>query len=150
MDTPLTFFIPGRPIGKGRPRFVRAGDSVLTYTPKTTRTYEDMVAMIFRSKKKDMFKGYISISVTAYFPIPKSASKALKSKMLSGELLPDKKPDLDNIIKTVLDGLNGVAFLDDKAVIKIAGSKRYSTEPGVAVMIQTIPNIAVTEPQLSI
>lgn len=135
MNTSLTFFIPGKPVGKGRPRFVRAGNSVLTYTPKTTRDYENMAAMIFRSKTKSMFTGYVNVSVVAYFPIPKNAGKAQKQKMLSGELLPDKKPDLDNIIKAVLDGLNGVAFPDDKSVIGISGTKKYSTKPGVEVTI---------------
>lgn len=35
------------------------------------------------------------------------------------------KPDIDNIIKAVLDGLNGVAFKDDKQVTSIKATKFY-------------------------
>ena len=33
--------------------------------------------------------------------------------MFKGEMLPTKKPDVDNIIKIILDSLNGLAYKDD-------------------------------------
>lgn len=43
---------------------------------------------------------------------------------------PDKKPDIDNILKIVLDGLNGVAYADDKQVIEVRCRKFYSVSSG--------------------
>ena len=37
--------------------------------------------------------------------------------MLNGELLPAKKPDIDNIVKAVLDALNEVAYRDDTQAV---------------------------------
>ena len=42
--------------------------------------------------------------------------------MLSGEIVPTKKPDIDNIAKVILDGLNKLAFKDDNLVSKIEGT----------------------------
>ena len=39
--------------------------------------------------------------------------------MLNGELLPAKKPDIDNIVKAVLDALNEVAYRDDTQVVEL-------------------------------
>lgn len=55
--------------------------------------------------------------------------------MLNGELVPMKKPDIDNVIKIVLDGLQGIAFKDDKVIANVYGRKLYSTIPRVEVKI---------------
>jgi Holliday junction resolvase RusA-like endonuclease len=73
--------------------------------------------------------------ITALFSIPKSASKKLQEKMLSGAVRPTKKPDCDNIIKAVLDALNGVAYYDDSQVVKICIRKRYDTNPRTIIEI---------------
>lgn len=53
-------------------------------------------------------------------------SKKNKALMKSGELRPTKKPDIDNLIKSLTDGLNGVA------------SKYYSEVPRVELVISQI------------
>ena len=58
----------------------------------------------------------LRVRILAKFPIPESWSKKNKEKALKGEIMPNKKPDLDNIAKIILDGLNGVAYTDDKQV----------------------------------
>ena len=51
---------------------------------------------------------------------------------------PESKPDLDNIIKAVLDGCNGVVFRDDKQVVSIHAAKEYGEAPGVEVIIEEV------------
>ena len=58
---------------------------------------------------------------------------------LGGEELPTKKPDLDNVLKAVLDGLNGIAFVDDSQVVAITVRKKYTLTPSVAVAIYRWP-----------
>ena len=48
--------------------------------------------------------------------------------IIGGDTLPQKKPDADNIAKVVLDALNGVAYEDDKQVVRVTISKVYSFE----------------------
>ena len=47
------------------------------------------------------------------------------------------KPDLDNLVKAVLDALNGVAFDDDSKVAEIFAQKLYAPEPYVEVKISS-------------
>ena len=58
--------------------------------------------------------------------------------MIKGEILPTKKPDIDNIMKVVLDALNGVAYFDDKQVCKVNFIKMYSEEPRLKILIRKI------------
>lgn len=36
------------------------------------------------------------------------------------------KPDVDKLLRTVLDGLAGVAYRDDAQVVRVGGTKRYA------------------------
>lgn len=56
----------------------------------------------------------------------------------SAPLVPTTKPDIDKLVRAVLDGLTGVAFVDDSQVVEVAASKRYCAEgeaPGVVVSL---------------
>ena len=77
----------------------------------------------------------LRVRILAKFPIPESWSKKNKEKALKGEIKPNKKPDLDNIAKIILDGLNGVAYTDDKQVTSLEIEKAYSDTPCVVVYI---------------
>ena len=46
-----------------------------------------------------------------------------------------KKPDADNVLKIVMDGLNGVAYEDDKQVVDATVHKRSWTDARVMVDI---------------
>lgn len=124
--------IPGPPVGKGRPRFTRMGH---TYTPKKTKEYESRIKTAFIMSGKASFKAgtRLIITVFAYMPIPSTLSKKLRQK-LNGE--PHcKKPDLDNVVKAVFDGLNGIAFDDDSKIWMFSARKEYSDNPRTVVII---------------
>lgn len=123
------------PVPKGRPRFTRQGHA---YTPKKTAEYEKLIADCWRMSFMDLFTGTLKVRITFYMPIPKSMTKADKVAAIAKELCPAKKPDIDNLIKTVLDGLNEVAFWDDRQIVSIYANKYYSTEPRVEIEITEI------------
>lgn len=62
---------------------------------------------------------YVSVMINAYFSIPKSYMKGKRLACKHNINRPAKKPDVDNILKAVLDALNGVAYKDDKQVIEV-------------------------------
>ena len=130
----IQFKIPGTPVGKQRPRVTRHG----TYTPQKTADYEKLVQDIYRINKFPKLEGYLSMSVSAYYPIPKSTSKKKKDMMLKGILLPDKKPDVDNVLKCICDALNKVAYDDDKQIISMNIVKYYSENPCVVIRLEEI------------
>lgn len=132
------FIIPGEPQGKARPRFTKKGGA---YTPQKTRDYEALVRACYikHHHGKPQLQGSISANICAYMPIPKSTSKKRREDMLSGRIKPIVKPDLDNIVKAVLDSLNGVAYKDDSSVTNIISCKIYSDNPRVEVDLGEIP-----------
>ena len=118
----IEFTVMGTPKGKARPRFVRCGKGVRTYTPKATETYQnDVLASYMESCKGKKLNGPIWANITAYFAIPKSIPKSKRD----GLSWYGKKPDVDNIAKAVLDALNGVAYDDDKQIVSLIIDKRY-------------------------
>ena len=139
----IAFIIPGEPEAKMRPVFARRGKFVATYTPDKTVRYENLVKMMFINAREEagaagLLEGPLAIRIDAYFAIPSSESKKRKSMMLSGEIKCVKKKDVDNIAKIVMDGLNKVAYKDDKQVIKLIVTKQYSDEPRVEVFVEEV------------
>ena len=55
--------------------------------------------------------------------------------MLDNKIYPTVKPDTDNIAKSILDALNGIAYKDDKQVVTLSVKKRYDEVPRVSVWI---------------
>lgn len=133
----IRFAVYGEPQGKARPRFNTRTKTA--YTPSKTAEYEGEVAMAYRiaggNKKLD---GAVSIDVTAYFAIPKSTPKKKLFQFLQNIFRPIKKPDIDNILKIIMDGLNGIAYEDDKQVVSGRIRKFYSREPRVEVEIDEV------------
>lgn len=130
----VTLFVQGRPQGKGRPRMTRAGR---VYTPPATRDYERRIRNAWTDAAGDFTFGPLPVRVTirAVFPIPKSATKARRERMAAGLEIPMKKPDIDNICKAVMDGLNGAAYQDDAQVVSVRARKQYGTDPGLEVTV---------------
>lgn len=132
------FTIPGKPCGKGRPRFYN-GRAV---TPKDTVNYETLVKLAFSqanpSAEPIAAKAEVIAKIKAYYPIPVSASKKLQARMRAGLMKPTTKPDTDNIAKIVLDALNGIAYHDDAQIVELQVTKLYSDEPRVMVWLAVI------------
>lgn len=128
----------GEPVGKGRPRYTSRGRH--PYTPKGTADYENRLKQAWQSihHRQCFNTGALSVHISAYYKIPKSATVRDRERMMYGELAPLKKPDLDNIVKIVLDALNGIAYTDDKQVVSICAEKHYSADPRVEVYIEEV------------
>ena len=128
----IVFEVPGEPRGKGRPRVTRNG----TYTDSETRAYEQKIVAYYR-KQLGAFRwsdsAFVSVEVTAHYPIPKRTTKAAVAGMQAGKVFPSRKPDIDNVLKIVLDALNGVAYKDDSRVVCVEARKVYSDTPRLVI-----------------
>ncbi len=110
---------------KQRPRHMRNGH---TYTPSKTREYEQTVFYEYVSQCPNVFfNGAVMVDMHFYIPKKKSVKRDE----------PTVKPDIDNLIKSVLDGLNGCAWKDDAQVTCLCAEKSYTDEAGgVRVIIE--------------
>lgn len=119
----VEFTVPGPAKAKERPRVGKGGR---IYTPNGTHKYEKLVKNIYQEKGIYFFdKEYISVKIIFWFEIPKSYNKAKHQAAAEGFLRPSRA-DIDNYIKSVLDGLNKVAYSDDRYIYKIEAEKRYT------------------------
>lgn len=137
----ITFTVPGTPVGKGRPKVAsRGGKFAQLYTPEKTANYEGLVAHAGQvaMNGRDLIAGAVSVQLDIRLPVPASWSKRKQNEALDGQLLPTKKPDIDNVEKAIFDGLNGVVWNDDVQVVDVTKRKRYSAVPGVRVVIREV------------
>lgn len=138
----MFFTVPGEPVGKGRPKFSTFNGHAVAYTPQKTVNYENLVKLSYQQQCADMVPYpkdiMLRAQIHAYFAIPKSASKKKAADMRAMGIMPTKKPDIDNIIKSILDALNGIAFYDDSQVVGVQCYKFYSDNPRVDISIEEV------------
>ncbi len=122
--------------GKARPRVNTYTCQV--YTPNNTKDYEELIKQYFQIKypRYVPFENRVSVKIMAYFKVPKTTSKKDKELISEGRLSPTKKPDIDNIVKIILDALNKMAFKDDNQITKLEVEKVYGEEEKVYVRIE--------------
>lgn len=134
------FTVPGKPMGKQRPKATSRGRYTKVYTPKETISYENLVIAMFRQTYPNAkpLEGEVRGFIRAFYPIPLSTSKKRKQAMLEGVIRPQIKPDLDNIEKIIYDALNGIAYTDDSHITAMTISKYYSNYPRVEVIIKEV------------
>lgn len=135
----IEFTIPGKPVGQGRPRFSRHGRFVQTYDPPKSRQYKAKAIQY----EQTIYSGQplesdLKVTVRAYFEVPKSYTKKRRTACLANVEKPSKKPDIDNIVKGIMDAMNGIIYSDDKQVVRLEAFKEYAEEPCVKVTVEEI------------
>lgn len=120
-----------------RPRFSSRGKSVHAYDAIKSRNYKEIVGYETRKQMSNPFDVPISVRIAVFREIPKSWSQKKKQQAIDGEILPRTSPDLDNYVKSILDGMNKIAFIDDNLVCNIHAYKRYG-EPRAEIEITEI------------
>lgn len=131
------FFVPGQPVGKGRPRIGRAGPHARMYTPDKTASYENLVRTMAHQSVcgREPIAGAVSVRLDLRCAVPASWSGKKQRAALRCEIVPTTKPDTDNVVKAVFDAINGVVWRDDVQVVDLVVTKRYSAMPGVWVLV---------------
>lgn len=136
----MEFLIPGKAIGKGRPRFARRGAHMVAYSPEKTVSYELLVRLAASEAMGDgqPIKGACTCNIDIRIVPPASWSKKRQEAALAGELYPMVKPDLDNVAKAILDACNGIVWADDKQVVELRITKRYAHRDSVLVQVDVL------------
>lgn len=130
----ISFEIPGKPFGKQRPRFSRKSGAA--YTPKETVSFERQVGVIAAQHFDKPFDGPVKLTVMATFEPAKSWSKKKTAEHLNRPHT--QKPDTDNIFKAIADGLNRIAYYDDKQVAAAVCQKVWGPYARTVVIVEAI------------
>ena len=108
--------IPGRPVPKARPRLGMRGKTAYIYTPQRTKEYEELVGWTAKAAGCKPLEGPVEVELWCY-------TKG--------------RADVDNLSKSILDGLNGIAFEDDSQVVDLHVHKRkVKTDERVEIEIR--------------
>ena len=122
----IEFEVIGKIQPKQRPRFKRCGAFIQTYTPEPTLKYQKLVADSYLAKYDGIkLTGALVMNIDAFFNVPKSFSRKKKAE-LYGRPNVQHNGDIDNVAKSVLDGLNGVAYDDDTIIYDLHIRKYYT------------------------
>ncbi len=134
----VEFSIVGEIKTKQRPRAAMIGGHARIYTPKDTLYYENYIKAMYQEKYKDFNFGNkpISLTVKCYFKANQVMEKFASTEV--NEIPCKTHKDLDNIAKTIMDALNGVAFYDDKQITELRAFKEYTKDnERIEVIIQS-------------
>ena len=124
----ISFTVYGEPTPKGRPKFARMNNFVRAYTPKNTIVAErGFLEQALAHKPPKPLEGALVVSLRFYKAKPKSYPKRIVHWA--------KKPDIDNIIKLVLDALNKIFWNDDAQIVELHARKDFDAVPRTEVEI---------------
>jgi len=135
--TNIAFIVPGEPVGKGRPRIGKVGNHARMFTPVKTANYEGLIAHAGSHAMAGAapFEEACAVELEIVLSVPASWSKKKQAAALAGQLLPTKKPDMDNTVKAIFDGMNGVVWRDDVQACRLTVGKVYGATPHVKVRV---------------
>ncbi|HUZ70388.1 MAG TPA: RusA family crossover junction endodeoxyribonuclease [Candidatus Saccharimonadales bacterium] len=119
------FTIPDAPVAAARPRVAVRGGRPHGYMPARTaqaawRIREHVTAALGASWAP--LSGPLALAVVVYLPMPASIPKRERSTAR-----PERRPDLDNYVKTAMDGLSPL-WSDDAQVVELHAEKRYAVD----------------------
>lgn len=139
-EPPLSFTVPGEPRGKGRPRASHFGGHTRLYTDSKTASYENLVALAAREalQGRAPFDAPVTVDITVRLSPGVSVSKKHRAEIIAGDRAILGRFDLDNIAKAVLDGLNKVAFTDDRLIVGLTARKVGALVPGVDIRVAVL------------
>ena len=126
--------VMGEPVPQGSVRaFVtKSGRPIITHSNKNTKEWRQRIATEGQAKRPDHWNMDEAILLNIDFLMPRP--KSLPKKVLEDV----KRPDLDKLIRAVMDALTGIYYQDDSQVIHIFASKKYTGKndaPGVTITI---------------
>jgi len=137
----MRMVIPIKVVGKERPRYSSKTKSF--FTPKKTKEFEADIgayAMIhMQTNHIKAIEGPVTVNIIVKIKTPSSWTKSRTEAAIQGDIMPTVTPDIDNCLKSILDGMNGITYKDDKQVIKCSIEKRYHTEN--IIEIEAYPNM---------
>lgn len=134
----IEMVIPGVTQAQERPRFSRMGEKVVTHDAPKSKSYKDFVKLVaWQNKPSELIAGPIKLQADIYLMPPKNLHTGPKRALIaSGELRPTKKPDLDNLIKGIKDGMSKIIWHDDAQIVEMTVRKYYSEQPRAEVTIE--------------
>lgn len=142
MRTTPPIWIPGLPVSQPRVAACLRGSHAGVYTPAKADAWKAAVALAVAREMAEPWGGPLHVGVTFQMPRPKGhyGSGRNSDKVKPGApIAPTGRPDLDNLVKAVLDALRGIAWGDDTQVVSLHARKVWADpSPGAVILIREV------------
>ena len=119
----INFFVDGLPVPQGSMKVIHG--RVIHNKGSELAAWRSAVALTARAKGARPSADPIAIELKFVMPKPRTVKRHY----------PSVAPDLDKLIRAVLDGLTAVAYIDDGQVVSIVAEKAYGERIGVDVTL---------------
>jgi len=137
-ENEIEFKVMGEPIPQGSTRafITKSGRPIITHSNRNLKQWRQRIATEAQAKRPPQWdmESAILINIDFHMPRPKSLPKKVTEDV--------KRPDIDKLIRAVLDGLTGIFYADDSQVVHLFASKKYVDRfgtPGVTIRIVPSP-----------
>jgi Holliday junction resolvase RusA-like endonuclease len=133
--------VSGKPSTKGRPRFDPR--TRRAYSPPSNIVSENDIRAVWREAGEPRIEGKVPIEIQIIVDVVRPQGHFRKNGNLSLEgvrnpIPCNKKPDLDNALKTVMDALNSRAYQDDVQIARVRAERRWALWPSTTIFITEI------------
>jgi Holliday junction resolvase RusA-like endonuclease len=133
----IRFEVPAEPVAMPRPRVAVRGGRAHGYVPSHASEAMWQVRQCALAALGDQapLSGPLSVTVTAYLRQPASIPKRRRETAR-----PVRRPDVDNLAKTALDGCSPL-WQDDSQVVELVARKRYAIDgpPRWLIEVEELP-----------
>lgn len=138
------------PVALPRPRHALRGKFVSSYYPKEieqkfneyTKAIKgafNALSIVERENISEIVKNTptgLKIALSVVFRLTPARSLSKKKKKALYGSSHNKKPDLDNLIKMVIDRMSGIFYKDDNVIYEIQARKEYAEVSGIEITIE--------------
>lgn len=147
MSEPVTILISGDPVGKGRPRIAMVAGHARAFTPAKTRNQEGYVKLLASQEMagREPMDGPVEAVIRIMVAVPSYWSHLKRQAAIRGAHRPAVRPDLDNIVKLILDACNGIVYRDDNRIVRLVAEKTYAPAGSI---VATFIEVAAPAPLL--
>jgi crossover junction endodeoxyribonuclease RusA len=119
-----SFFVTGKPVSQGSLKFIKG--HAIHVKGRELALWRGTIAAMARSTNITKIQVGVEMDLLFVFNKPKTVKRNE----------PYVRPDLDKLIRAVLDGLTGVAYEDDQQVVRLTAQKAYGETEGVYITIR--------------
>ena len=110
-------FIEGRPAPQGSKRHL--GNGIMVESSKAVKPWRVDVAWRAREAFLTPFDGPVKLELEFVMPRPKSTPKKSTPAAI-------KRPDLDKLVRAVMDAITRVVVVDDSQIVHLVATKRIA------------------------
>ena len=133
----LTIFVPGEPKPQGsKDQFGRESCKLLP-------AWRNLISILAKQEMAEMppLDEALEVAITFIFPRPKNhfgTGKKADEPKDSAPTYKISRPDVDKLIRAVLDAGTGIIWVDDSNVVSVQADKRYDSPPGAIIMVRRL------------